>query len=63
MNDGKGLRAVVRKAFRHRTLFQRCQWHERENVVSYLAKSERVSCASVSDPPQTVQSTTRPARR
>ena len=38
---GKGLRSAVRKAFRHRALVQRCQWHKRENVVSYLAKNEQ----------------------
>ena len=41
LDGGKGLRAAVRKAFRHRALVQRCQWHTRENVVSYLAKSEQ----------------------
>ena len=41
VDGGKGLRAAVRKAFRHRALVQRCQWHKRENVVSYLAKSEQ----------------------
>ena len=34
VDGGKGLRAAVRKAFRHRALVQRCQWHKRENVVS-----------------------------
>ena len=37
----KGLRAAVRRAFRHRTLVQRCQWHKREHVVSYLTKREQ----------------------
>ena len=41
LDGGKGLRAAVRKAFRHRALVQRCQWHKRENGVSYLAKSEQ----------------------
>ena len=27
LDGGKGLRAAVRKAFRHRALVQRCQWH------------------------------------
>ena len=27
VDGGKGLRAAVRKAFRHRALVQRCQWH------------------------------------
>ena len=34
VDGGKGLRAAVRKAFRHRALVQRCQWHKRENVNS-----------------------------
>ena len=41
VDGGKGLRAAVRKAFRHRALVHRCQWHKRENVVSYLAKREQ----------------------
>ena len=41
VDGGKGLRAAGRKAFRHRALVQRCQWHKRENVVSYLAKREQ----------------------
>ena len=40
LDGSKGLRAAVRKTFRHRALVQRCQWHKRENVVSHLAKSE-----------------------
>ena len=38
LDGGKGLRSAVRKAFRDRALVHRCQWHKRENVVSYLAK-------------------------
>ena len=41
LDGGKGLRTAVRKAFRGRALVQRCQWHKRENVVSYLAKNEQ----------------------
>ena len=41
LDGGTGLRAAVRKAFRRRAVVQRCQWHKRENVVSYLAKTER----------------------
>jgi transposase-like protein len=37
------LRTAVRKAFRRRALVQRCQWHKRENVVSYLPKAEQAS--------------------
>lgn len=35
-----GLRAAMRDVFGDDTPVQRCQWHERENVASYLAKSE-----------------------
>ena len=38
LDGGKGLRAA---AFRRRAVVQRCQWHKRENVVSYLAKTEQ----------------------
>ena len=41
LDGGKGLRTAVRKAFRGLALVQRCQWHKRENVVSYLAKNEQ----------------------
>ena len=38
---GKGLRSAVKKVFRDTALVHRCQWHKRENVVSYLPKSEQ----------------------
>jgi transposase-like protein len=41
LDGGKGLRAAVKKAFRKRAVVQRCQWHKRENVISYLSKSEQ----------------------
>ncbi|MFQ5744985.1 MAG: transposase, partial [Acidobacteriota bacterium] len=41
LDGGKGLRAAVHKAFSKRAVVQRCQWHKRENVVSYLSKSEQ----------------------
>ena len=41
IDGGKGLKAAVKKAFRKRVLIQRCQWHKRENVVSYLSKGEQ----------------------
>jgi len=43
IDGSKGLRAAVNKAFRKRVVVHRCQWHKRENVVSYLSKSEQVS--------------------
>ena len=33
-----GLKAGVTTVFRGQVLIQRCQWHKRENVVSYLAR-------------------------
>lgn len=42
ITDGsKGLRSAVKKAFKDKVLLQRCQWHKRENVVSYLPKQEQ----------------------
>jgi len=43
LDGGKGLRSAIRKAFRDRALVHRCQWHERETVVSYLATTEQAS--------------------
>ena len=41
LDGGKGLRAAVMKVFRDRALVHRCHWHKRENVVSYLPKTEQ----------------------
>ncbi len=41
LDGGKGLRSAVKKAFRGRAVVQRCVWHKRENVVSYLPKGEQ----------------------
>ncbi len=38
VDGAKGLSAAVKKAFKNRALIQRCVWHKRENVVSYLPK-------------------------
>ena len=43
IDGSKGLRAAATKAFRKRVVVGRCQWHKRENVVSYLSKSEQAS--------------------
>jgi len=43
IDGGKGLRAAVRQVFQKRALVQRCVWHKRENVLSYLPKSEQAS--------------------
>jgi putative transposase len=41
--DAKGLPSAIRKVFANRALIQRCQWHKRENVVSYLPKSQHTA--------------------
>ena len=41
IDGAKGLRSAVRQAFQKKSLVQRCQWHKRENVVSYLSKADR----------------------
>ena len=41
IDGSKGLRAAVRKVFRDKAIIQSCQWHKRENVVSYLPKSHQ----------------------
>lgn len=43
IDGGKGLRAAVRKVLARRALVQRCQWHKRENVVSYLPQRDQVT--------------------
>ena len=39
IDGAKGLRSAIRKVFSDKAMVQRCQWHKRENVVSYLSKS------------------------
>jgi len=41
IDGGKGLRAAVRKVFGKQGVVQRCAWHKRENVVSYLGKEQQ----------------------
>ena len=41
LDGGKGLRSAVEKVFRNRALVHRCNWHKRENVLSYLARSQQ----------------------
>ena len=43
IDGSKGLRAAVERAFKGRVLLGRCQWHKRENVVSYLPKKEQAA--------------------
>ena len=41
IDGAKGLRAAVRKVFGKQGVVQRCAWHKRENVVSYLSKEQQ----------------------
>ena len=41
LDGAKGLRAAVRDVFGEKVEIQRCQWHKRENVLSYLSKSDQ----------------------
>jgi putative transposase len=41
IDGSKGFIAGVRKAFAGRALIHRCNWHKRENVVSYVSKAEQ----------------------
>lgn len=42
ITDGsKGLKKAVEETFGEFTITQRCQWHKRENVVSYLRQEEK----------------------
>ncbi len=41
IDGAKGLRKGIEMVFEKQAMIQRCQWHKRENVVSYLPKSEQ----------------------
>jgi transposase-like protein len=41
LDGAKGLSAAVRDVFGETVPIQRCQWHQRENVVSYLPKTQQ----------------------
>ena len=43
IDGGKGLRSAVRKVLAKRALVQRCMWHKRENVVSYLPQRDQIT--------------------
>jgi putative transposase len=43
VDGAKGLRSAILEVFRGRAAIQRCQWHKRENAVSYLPKKEQPS--------------------
>lgn len=43
IDGAKGLRKAISTAFGGHALVQRCQWHKRENVVSYLGKEQQAT--------------------
>jgi transposase-like protein len=43
VDGGKGLRAAIRTVAGPDAVVQRCQWHKRENVVSYLPKTRQAA--------------------
>jgi transposase-like protein len=42
LDGAKGLRAAVRDVFGEDVAVQRCQWHKRQNVLSYLTKPQQL---------------------
>jgi len=40
LDGSKGLSKAVRETFGNHCIIQRCQWHKRENVVSYLSEKD-----------------------
>ena len=43
IDGAKGLRKALQTVFSSRAVVQRCQWHKRENVVSYLSKTQQAT--------------------
>ena len=41
LDGSKGLTKAVKETFGNYCLIQRCQWHKRENVLSYLSENNR----------------------
>jgi len=43
IDGAKGIRKALEDNFSDDAIIQRCQWHKRENVVSYLPESEQIT--------------------
>ena len=41
VDGSKGIIKAINQRFRGYAIIQRCQWHKRENVVSYLSKPQQ----------------------
>jgi len=44
IDGSKGIRKAIERRLGEYALVQRCQWHKRENVVSYLDETQKVLC-------------------
>jgi transposase-like protein len=44
IDGSKGIAKAVRNCFGKHAIIQRCQWHKRENVVSYLNDDQKTLC-------------------
>lgn len=44
IDGSKGIKKAVERRLGDYALIQRCQWHKRENVASYLGETEKVLC-------------------
>lgn len=43
IDGSKGIHKAVKKVLGKKSIIQRCQWHKRENIVSYLPKNKQKS--------------------
>ena len=46
IDGAKGLRKALQTVFGTRAVVQRCQWHKRGNVVTYLPKAQQAPLAA-----------------
>jgi transposase-like protein len=44
IDGSKGIRRAVEQKLGEYALIQRCQWHKRENVVSYMDETQQILC-------------------
>lgn len=44
IDGSKGIARAIKNCFGKYAIIQRCQWHKRENVISYLNDSQKVLC-------------------
>lgn len=63
LDGGKGLYQAVPQVLAGDVRVQRCQWHKRENVLSYLPPLSKPGCDAPSSKPTTRRPTRGPKRR